>query len=156
MIVRQAACAALVEARATGAVGRLVALLEAPDPDPRVRAAAASAILDLAPADPVAIRALVRLLREPDPTLADGVAARISASSHPVVLAALREALAAEAARSDAEIDRAVLFRLFLAWRRTSGRDAGYDPSMPPERVRALVASLSPDAPATDHVPRAK
>ena len=39
-------------------------------------------------------------------------------------------------------MDRGALFRLFVAYRRATGRDAGYDPSLNPAAIRALVANL--------------
>jgi hypothetical protein len=141
-IVRQAACAALASARATGAVGHLARLLTAPDPSREVRGAAATAILDLGARDPAAIRPLVALLRDGDPAFAEGLAARLPEVPRLVLVPLLLEALAAETSRPDAEVDRAALFRLFSVLRRASKCDPGYSPALPLEEVRALVASL--------------
>jgi hypothetical protein len=140
--VRQEACAALLAARDVGAVPLVVRLLERPDPDPRVRAAAAHALLGLAPADERVARVLVAQVRGSDDALADDVGARLTLLDAAVAARALAGALAEEASRPPEAARRAVLFRLFLAYRRVTGRDPGYDPSMPPERVRAIVAAL--------------
>ena len=96
------------------------------------------------------------LVEIPHEKLADWIALHVTGLSRGAVLPALGDALAAEAARPDAEVRRPVLFRLFVAWRRAAGRDPGYDPSLSPEQVRALVAGLPRGVPEADHAPRAK
>ena len=119
-VVRQAACAAAAEARVAAAVPDLVALLRAPDPDARVRAAAASALLALAPNDPSAVGALVGLLRGPDRVLADDVGERLTMLPRALVAEAIVREMSAELDATDASVDRARLFRI-LAEHRISG-----------------------------------
>jgi hypothetical protein len=148
-IVRQAACAALSTAHATGAVVHLVRLLTEPDPSPLVEAAAASALLDLETRDPAALRALVAIVRDGDPALSEGVSARLPDVPTEALTPVLLDALAAEAGRPDADVDRAALFRLFVVLRRSWKKDPGYSPSMTVPEVRTLVASL-PRQPVPD------
>jgi hypothetical protein len=138
--VRQEACAALVAARDADAIPALVPLLRDPDPDPRVRAAAAHALLALGRSDDRVARVLVRQVRGRDATLADDVGRRLPLLDPAVAVRALVWGLEEEAARTPE--DRTVLFRLFVAWRRVTGRDLGYHPEMPIEEVRARVARL--------------
>ena len=74
--------------------------------------------------------------------LADGVAALLPDLPREPVAAALAGELRTEAIGPEARLDRATLFRLFTAWRRATGRESGYDPSLRPEEIRALVLSL--------------
>ncbi len=141
-IVRSAAASALAEAKDDGAVERLEAAAAGAEPDIRVRAAAAAALLRFAERGAARFRPIVALLRDDDPTLADAVARALAPESSPGLGRAIASELAAEALGRDARMDRAALFRLFVAYRRATGRDAGYDPSLEPAQVRALVASL--------------
>lgn len=140
-VVRKAACAAAGEARAREAIPPLLGLLDA-DPDPRVRAAAAEALFEAGPGDPAAVSALVAAARTAEPELAGGIAVRLPSLPPPLVLPAIVRALRREAARTDAPPGRAALLRLFLAYRRATGVDPGYDPTVPIERVRAIIESL--------------
>jgi len=142
-IVRQAACAALVTAGATGAVGApscgcssLPTRTRASEGRRRPRS------WSWPPRSPCRPRARRR----------DARRGRCLGGRHRLARRrplprgrrpALADALASEAMRPDAEVRRAVLFRLFVAWRRATGRDPGYDPSLSPESVRALVQGLS-------------
>jgi hypothetical protein len=149
--VRQEACAALLATRDRRGVELLIPLLRTPDPDPRVRAAAAHALIGLGPRDPLVARVLVRQLRGQDEALADDVARRLPLLDAEVAARALVWALSEEVSLPDASVNRAALFRLFVAYRRVSGRDPGYHPSLSLPQVRAMVASLperSPGAPA--------
>ncbi len=141
--VRQAACAAGARAGDLESVPALLGFLRRPDPDARPRAAAAHALIRLAPTDPVVVRSLVRQLRGEDAALADDIGQRLTLLPGETVAPALLGALRLEAARADEEVDRTSLFRLFLAWRRVTGRDSGYDPSLSLAEVRAIVAALA-------------
>ncbi len=88
------------------------------------------------------IRAVVSVVRVADVRLADGVAALLPDLPKEPVAAALASELRTEAVGPDARLDRAALFRLFTAYRRATGREPGYDPSLRPEEIRALVLSL--------------
>ena len=89
------------------------------------------------------MRSLVRQLRGEDAALADDIGQRLTLLPGETVAPALLGALRLEAARADEEVDRTSLFRLFLAWRRVTGRDSGYDPSLSLAEVRAIVAALA-------------
>lgn len=141
-IVRQAACAAIVEARWYDAAPDIARLLHRPDPDERVQDAAAVALVRIAAERPGWIRAVVSVVRVADVRLADGVAALLPDLPKEPVAAALAGELRTEAIGPEARLDRATLFRLFTAWRRATGRESGYDPSLRPEEIRALVLSL--------------
>lgn len=141
-IVRQAACAAVSEAEYLPALPDLLSLVQTPDPDARVRAAAAAALFPFAERRQVRIRPLVALLRDPDASLADAVASAITRFPADAAGRALASELAEEALYEGSRQDKTALFRLFVAYRRVTRRDPGYDPSLPPERVRAIVLSL--------------
>ncbi len=141
-IVRQAACAAVAQAEHLPALPDLLSLVQTPDPDARVRAAAAAALFPFAERRQVRIRPLVALLRDPDASLADAVASAITRFPADATGRALASELAEESLYEDSRQDKTALFRLFVAYRRVTGRDPGYDPSLPPERVRGIVLSL--------------
>lgn len=141
-IVRQAACAAVVDARAYELGRELASLLRKPDPDEHVQAAAASALLWLASKQPRWIRPVVSIVRVGSPALAEGIASSLSDLSSPEVSRALVQELRLEALGREARADRAVLFRLFVAYGRASKTDPGYDPSLSLAEVRAIVAAL--------------
>lgn len=141
-IVRQAACSAVAQAEYLPALPDLLAQVMTPDPDARVRAAAAAALFPFAERRQVRIRPLVGLLRDPDASLAEAVASAITRFPADATGRAIASELAEEALYEDSPLDRTVLFRLFVAYRRVTGRDPGYDPTLPPDRVRGIVAAL--------------
>lgn len=141
-IVRSAAATALAEAKDDSAVARLEAALAGAEPDVRVRAAVAAALLRFAERNVARFRPIVALLRDDDATLADAVARALAPESGPGLARAIASELAAETLGRDARFHRGAIFRLFVAYRRATGRDAGYDPSLDPGAVRAIVASL--------------
>ena len=141
-IVRSAAASALAEARDDASVPRLEAVVADAGTDVRVRASAAAALLRFAERGSARFRPIVALLRADDPTLADAVARALAPESSAALGRALASELASEALGAGARLDRGALFRLFVAYRRATGRDAGYDPSLDAAAVRALVASL--------------
>ena len=141
-IVRQAACAGIVEAAWYDAAPDVAGLLRRPDPDERVQDAAALALVRIAAAQPSWVRAVVSVARVADPRLADGIAALLADLPKAPVAAALATELHTEAGGRDARRDRSALFRLFTAYRRAADRDPGYDPSLSAAEVEALVLSL--------------
>lgn len=141
-IVRQAACAGIVEAGWYDAAPDIARLLRRPDPDERVQDAAAVALVRIAAERPGWVRPVVSVVRVADVRLADGVAALLPDLPKTQVAAALAAELRTETLGPDARFDRATVFRLFTAYRRASGREPGYDPSLTAEEVRALVLSL--------------
>ena len=141
-IVRQAACAAVAEAGDLGAAADVAARLGEPDPDERVREAAALALLRFAAKDSRWVRPVVSILRVGDPPLAEGVSAALADLPAIAVRRAVVAELTLEALGPGARADPQVLFRLFVAYRRASGVDAGYDPSLTLPQVRAIVARL--------------
>ena len=120
-----------------------------PIPTRGSRAAAAAALFPFAERRQVRIRPLVALLRDPDASLADAVASAITRFPADAAGRALASELAEEALYEGSRQDKTALFRLFVAYRRVTGRDPGYDPSLPPERVRAHrpVAPRDPERP---------
>lgn len=141
-IVRQAACAAVAQAEYLPALPDLLALVQTPDPDARVRAAAAAALFPFAERRQVRIRPLVALLRDPDASLADAVASAITRFPADATGRALASELAEEGLYADSPRDKTALFRLFVAYRRVTGRDPGYDPSLSPDEVSARIRAL--------------
>ncbi len=140
--VRAAACTSLAEAKDDASVPRLEAIAKGADADVRVRASAAAALLRFAERGTARYRPIVSLLRDDDPALADAVAHALAPESGPYVARAIASELAAETVDPGARFDRAALFRLFVAYRRATGRDAGYDPSLDEAAVRRIVLSL--------------
>lgn len=140
--VREAACTALADAKDDASVPRLEAIARGADADLRVRASAAAALLRFADRGAARYRPIVSLLRDDDPTFADAVAHALAADSGPNLTRAIASELAAEALDPGARFDRAALFRLFVAYRRATHRDAGYDPSLDEQAIRRIVADL--------------
>jgi len=123
-------------------VEALEAIAKGADPDLRVRASAAAALLRFAERGAARYRPIVSLLRDEDATLADAVARALAPESGPNLSRAIASELAAETIDAHARLDRTAMFRLFVAYRRATGRDAGYDPSFDLEAVRTLVRNL--------------
>ena len=144
-IVRQAACAAVGEAGAIEAAPDVARRLTEPDPDPAVREAAAIVLLRFAAKETRWVRPVVSILRVGEPALAEGVSAALADLPSAAVRRAVAAELALEALGPGARADPQVLFRLFVAYRRASGSDPGYDPGLPPAKVRAIVARIRDD-----------
>jgi hypothetical protein len=108
------------------------------DPAAEVRIAAAHALMDVAASDPRVLEVLVATQAEEDPRLREDVAARWSLLPRAPLARALATEIARESARPAPRSP--VLFRLFVAFRRASGRDLGYHPSMPRGEVARLAA----------------
>jgi hypothetical protein len=154
-LVREAACTALAVAEARGAAEHVAALLRAPDPDARVRAAAARALARLAPGEPAAAEVLLEAVAGEDRALADVALSAAALLDRAVLAPAWARAVTARVARDDAEPDRVALTRLYQAWRRLTGRDAGYEGDESPARVREIVARVAPASSGAAEAPRA-
>lgn len=141
-VVRQTACAALAASDVPEAPEALLDVLRRPDPDERVLGAAAAGLVRLAAQRPRLVRAVTSIVRVAEPALAEGVAARLPDLDAAAVAAGLTEQLRAEAVGPTARRDRAVLFRLFSALARATGRPSGYDPSLTHAEVERLVLAL--------------
>ena len=153
-LVRRAACLALADAEWVSAAPAVANLLRAPDPEEPVRLAAAGTMLRFAALDVAWVRAVVSVVRVGDPVLADAVAGGLTELDRAAVGRAVAAELRLEGAVDGARADPAALFRLFVAYRRATGRDAGYDPSMSRDAVRTLVLGLPENG--GSGVPRAK
>lgn len=151
--VRAAAASALAQAKDDAFVPRLEAAAQGAEPDVRVRAACAAALLRFAERGAARLRPIVSLLRDGDAALADAVARALAPESGPGLARAIASELSDEALAPGARMDRAALFRLFVAYRRATGRDAGYDPSLDDAAVRARVADLPEIRSARGHSP---
>lgn len=141
-VVRSAAASALAEAKDDAYIPRLEAAAQGAESDVRVRAACAAALLKFADRGVARFRPIVSLMRDDDIVLADAVARALASEKSPALGRAIATELGEEALGRGARMDRGALFRLFVAYRRATGRDAGYDPSLNPAAIRALVANL--------------
>ncbi len=135
-VVRQAACFAVARASGRRAQDRLMTVLRT-EQDAGVRLAAAQALAQVGPRDPVVLDALVATQKDRDVRVRDVIANRLtSLPAIPVaeaVTRALRRASQVRQPRSE------VVVRWVLIFQRISETDLGYYPEMPRSELRAMV-----------------
>jgi len=135
-VVRQAACFAVARASGRRAQERLLTTLRT-ETDAGVRLAAAQALAQVSPRDPVVLDALVATQKDADARVRDVIANRLTMlPAIPVaeaVMRSLQRASRVQRPRSE------VVVRWVLIFQRISKTDLGYYPEMPRTELQAMV-----------------